>query len=158
MEFEMNRETIEQKIAEASDGLLSSVELEALEEELKSWPELQQDYYDIVNLPEIETVFPAGTVEQHSDQINHLLGMLEKQNHNNEHFTELSLHIFKKYALAASILIIAGSSALFMSNDSVELQNSASAEQLFTYQAEGEAIDNYMVQMDNLLLDGNSDE
>jgi hypothetical protein len=155
----MNREELEQKIAEASDGVLTAAEIAELEFELKKWPELQQDYQAIMSLPNFEKVFPLKATKEHSEQIDNILGIIKSKYHKNEQFTELSLYIFKKYALAASILILAGSSALLISNESaVNTQGSSSSDELFTYEAESSASDNYMIQIDNLLLDENSDE
>lgn len=155
----MNREELKQKIAEASDGGLTAAETAELEFELKKWPELQQDYQAIMRLPNFEKAFPVKATKEHSDQIDNILGIIKSKDHKNEQFTELSLYIFKKYALAASILILAGSSALLISNESaVNTQGSSSSDELFTYEAEGAASDNYMIQIDNLLLDENSDE
>jgi len=155
----MNREELERKIAEASEDRLSPAEITALENELIKWPELQKDYLAIMSLPDIGQAYPVAEGRHHSQQIDHLLGLITKQNRENDQFTELSLHLFKKYALAASILIIAGSSALFMSDaPDGNTQESLAVDELFTYQAESTASDNYMVQIDNLLLDENSDE
>lgn len=155
----MNKDELERKIAEASDGGLTPAEVADLENELLNWPELQRDYKAIMRLPDFDQAYPVANVNQHSYQIDQLVGLIDKQNRENEQFTELSLHIFKKYALAASILIIAGSSALFMLDDTaVYMQDSPTFDELFIYQEEGTASDNYMVQIDNLLLDENSDE
>jgi len=155
----MNRDELERKIAEASDGGLSPAELANLENELRNWPDLQQDYISIMSLPEVDQAYPVAGVKHHAGQIEQLLGLINKQNRENEQFTHLSLHLFKRYALAASILIIAGSSAMFMSeNATSNTENSAAIDQLFMYQTEGTASDNYLVQIDNLLLDENSDE
>src|SRR6056297_1120872 len=155
----MKREELERKIAEASEGALAPDEVAALENELKNWPGLNKDYLAIMSIPNIEQAYPVAEVMHHSGQIDHLLNLIGKQNRENAPFTELSLHLFKKYALAASILIIAGSSALFMSDaPDGNTQESLAVDELFTYQAESTASDNYMVQIDNLLLDENSDE
>lgn len=155
----MKRKEIEQKIAEASDGGLSSAEIDALEAELKKWPELQRDYRMIMALPNIEQAFPAKPATGHSAQIDNILGQIKNRYHKNEQFTELSLYIFKKYALAASILILAGSSALLTLNDSaLNTQENDLTDEVMMYQAENAASDNYLLQIDNLLLDENSDE
>jgi len=155
----MKREELERKIAEASEGALAPDEVAALENELKNWPGLNKDYLAIMSIPDIEQAYPVAEVRHHSGQIDHLLSLIGKQNRENAPFTDLSLHLFKKYALAASILIIAGSSALVMSADpAANTQGSSAADELFTYQTESTVSDNYMVQIDNLLLDENSDE
>lgn len=155
----MNREELERKITEASDKELSPDEVADLELELKSWPKLQKDYYRIMKLPDIEAAFPIKAAEDHAANIDEIMGLIRYENVGNEPFTVLSLQLFKKYALAASILIIAGSSALFMKdNTAVNSQDFTEIGELYTIQTEATAIDNYMVEIDNLLLNENSDE
>jgi hypothetical protein len=155
----MNRDELERKIAEASDGDLAPAALAELEKELANWPDLKQDFAAIMNLADLQQAYPVEDKVQFSSQINAIQRQIRELNHPKEEFSELSLHIFKKYALAASILIIAGSSALFLSDNAmVNTTEAAAAEEVFVYQTEGAASDNYMLQIENLLLDQNSDE
>lgn len=155
----MKRDELERKIAEASDGELTPAEIVALEQELESWPDLQKDYAALASLPDFHQAYPIENKRKFSTQIHEIYRKIGEQNQKNDHFSELSLLIFKKYALAASILIMAGSSALFLS-DAARLnpQDSVATDEFVLYQIEGSASDNYMVEIDNLLLDGNSDE
>jgi len=155
----MNRDELERKIAEASEGELTAADLAELENELIKWPDLKQDFEAIMNLPDIGRAYPVAEIQKFSSQIDTIRRQIREQDHTKDHFSEFSLFIFKKYALAASILIVAGSSALFFSDDSfVNSQETVPAEELFVYQAEAAASEDYMVQIDNLLFDENSDE
>lgn len=155
----MNRDELEIKIAEASEGELTAADLAELENELIKWPDLKQDFEAIMHLPEIDRAYPVAEIKHFSLQIDAIRRQIHEQDHEKEHFSEFSLFIFKKYALAASILIVVGSSALFFSDDSfVNSQETVPAEELFAYQAEAAASEEYMVQIDNLLFDENSDE
>lgn len=155
----MNRDELERKIVEASEGELTLNELADLEKELTNWPELKRDYTAIRNLPDLNRAYPVADKKQFSSQIDAVLLKVHEQNRGKEEFTELSLHIFKKYALAASILIIAGSSAMFLSDNSAAvMQETPMGQELFAYQNEAAASDNYMMQIDNLLLGENDDE
>lgn len=102
----MTRKELENRINAAADGLLSSAEQVVLEQELERYPDLLQDYRDVMSLPDLSGIY--GSVEDYRDtaQVRTIRELLIEH----EPFSMASIFWFRKVALAASLLILAVSS------------------------------------------------
>jgi hypothetical protein len=116
----MTREKLETKIIDAADGLLSEKELHRLEGELRNHPDLLEDYRSIMSIPDMTGIY--GTTGSHRNDISvHRILKKIEQEELAASFDTLSVTWFKKYALAASLLILAVSSLFYFTQP--ELMN-----------------------------------
>lgn len=96
----MKREILEQKITDALDGNLSSRQLKELEENLQQYPDLLLEYHRLSHdsaISELGSAIPE--VKPHMEQLMKLRSHLE------DPFYSTAVVMFKRYFLAASILI-----------------------------------------------------
>lgn len=102
----MTRKELENRINDAADGLLSSAEQVVLEQELELYPDLLQDYRDVMSLPDLSGIY--GSAEDYRDaaQVRTIRELLIEH----EPFSMASIFWFRKVALAASLLILGVSS------------------------------------------------
>lgn len=102
----LTRDEFENRINDAADGLLSETELASLQHQLQRYPDLLQDYREIMALPDLSGIY--GTAEEYREpsRIRTIREMLIEE----EPFSAASLFWFRKVALAASLLILAASS------------------------------------------------
>lgn len=112
---------LELEILRASDGELTSDEREELKKKLKQKPELEKVYHDLKNLPDFSKAYDrhmlSGT--KMDSRINQLFEAIESEDrkHSPKSFENLSIHLFKRYALAASILFLAVTSGFYFSQN-----------------------------------------
>ena len=104
----MRREELEIRINEAADGLLSDDELLKLEQELEAFPDLMEDYRNILSIPDISGIYGSAEDHRNPSQIRAVREMLIEADE--ESFSIAAIFWFKKAALAASLLILAASS------------------------------------------------
>lgn len=145
----MNKEELERKIVDASDGLLNEKELLALEVRLKEHPELYRDYKFVMALPDMEELYPKKpAVDFYSEieSVRHKLSGLENLQHS---FEEISITWFQKYALAASLLIFALTSLYSVSQTGFDEADDEMIEELF-YPVEESAVDDYQWYLEEL--------
>lgn len=145
----MNKEELERKIVDASDGLLNEEELLALEVRLQDHPELYRDYISVMALPDMEELYPKKpAVEFYSEieSVRHKLSGLEKLR---QSFEEISIDWFQKYALAASLLIFALTSIYSFSQTGFDETDDVMIEELF-YPVEESAADDYQWYLEEL--------
>ncbi|PWN06343.1 hypothetical protein [Rhodohalobacter mucosus] len=102
----MKRNELENRINDAADGLLTDAERVVLERELEQYPDLMQDYRDIMALPDISGIY--GTEDEHRDASS--IRSIRERLIEHEPFSMASVFWFKKFALAASLLILTASS------------------------------------------------
>lgn len=102
----MTREKLEIRINDAADGLLSESELTTLERELQAWPGLLQDYHDIISLPEFSGIYGSEEEYRLPGEIRKIRELFIEE----ETFAAATVFWFKRYVLAASLLILAVSS------------------------------------------------
>lgn len=102
----MTRKELENRINDAADGLLSNAEQVVLEQELELYPDLMQDYRDIVSMPDISGIYGSAEEHRNAAQIRTIRELFIE----NEPFSLASIFWFKKVALAASLLILGVSS------------------------------------------------
>lgn len=146
----MDKEELERKIVEASDGLLNEKELHALEVQLKEYPELYRDYRSVMALPDMEELYPKKqAVDFYSEieSLRHKLSGLKNLQHS---FEEISIIWFQKYALAASLLIFALTSLYSVSQTGLDEADDVMIEELF-YPVEESAADDYQWYLEELI-------
>lgn len=102
----MTREELEIRINEAADSLLTETELTALEKELNAFPDLLQDYHNIMALPDFSGIYGSKEDFRLSGNIRTIRELLIED----DTFATAAIFWFKRYALAASLLILAVSS------------------------------------------------
>ncbi|MEX1136328.1 MAG: hypothetical protein WEB89_05470 [Balneolales bacterium] len=102
------REDLERKINDAADGLLSVPEIGRLEEELMFFPDLHQDYLDIMELPDLSAIYEQGRGRFQNDfHVVRTRQRVRKEWSQTGSFEAVTVAWFRKYALAASFLIFA---------------------------------------------------
>lgn len=103
----MNRTELEAKIIDASDGTLNRNEHRRLEKELAKHPDLLADYHAIMQLPDISRAFPAdeNKIETGIKAVQETIAL--QATREEASFYDISFSWFRKYALAASVLIVA---------------------------------------------------
>lgn len=119
--YDMNkykiRQKLEHEIIRAADGELSATEIQELELKLEAYPELKQDYINITELPDLSGIysqnhFESSEVKSGVSQILNRIKILEQSRNG---FADVSVHWFKRYALAASVLFLALTSGFYFS-------------------------------------------
>ncbi|MCC5940746.1 MAG: hypothetical protein JJU37_04325 [Balneolaceae bacterium] len=107
----LKRIQLERKIADAADGQLSEEELEGLKTELQPYPDLMQDFEEMMGLPDLTNLFgevaDAGRFHHQIESIHREIIGFETTH---QSFEEVTIYWFKRYAVAASIAILALSS------------------------------------------------
>ncbi len=114
-------ERLEIRINDAADGLLNRQEIADLEKDLQAHPDLLQDYHSIMGLPDFTNVYGELKEHQNKNQISLILkkiGLLERDKPAMD-FENITVLWFKKYALAASFLILAITSVFNLSQPDV---------------------------------------
>lgn len=110
-------ERLEIRINDAADGLLNPQEIADLENDLKTHPDLLKDYHSIMGMPDFSTVYGELREHQSKSQISLILkkiGLIEYRK-SALSFENITVLWFKKYALAASFLILAVTSVFNLS-------------------------------------------
>ncbi|TVR33611.1 MAG: hypothetical protein EA390_03860 [Balneolaceae bacterium] len=144
----MKREDIEAKIVDAADGRLSEKERLELEEQLRANPGLLQSYHDIMNLPDISSAYRGLMADRNDVRIHGILKDLEETDSKKGavEFEDAALFWFRKYALAASLLILAGTSLFYVTQNGVMNGDPAFDEIFYSY--EESYADNYVLYLD----------
>jgi len=152
----MKRTELEIRITDASDGILAPEELRQLEADLQAYPDLLADYHAIMKLPDIEPVYPKPNIAVFAARIAEIRNQIsenEELSTNSPVFYELSLVWFKRYALAASLMVVALTSVFSLLQPGPEyLDSTVMMDELF-YPAEESAADVYVTYLDEFTLD-----
>ncbi|MEX0928141.1 MAG: hypothetical protein WD266_03350 [Balneolales bacterium] len=97
------RTELEGKISDAADGQLDVAGIGRLEHDLQHFPDLQQDYRDIMDMPDIRAAYTANPASYGNDlRMRRTLQLITSAS-----FEIQTVSWFKKYALAASFVIFA---------------------------------------------------
>ncbi len=140
---------LEHQIARAADGELNRQELERLKRDLNMHPDLERLYHQIVALPDLSEAYPGVTGTRHSSQIDRLLKQIDLSELPQPLFLDTAIVWFRKYALAASILIMAVTSIFYINRDDTSASADVSINELFYGQDEPEA-ETYVLYLDEL--------
>lgn len=142
----MTPEELERIITDAADGLLSRAELKELEKALEAYPGLMQDYQDITNLPDFNQAFERVESYQNHQQVGRILDSI-RQIDEKITFYNTTVVWFKKYALAASLLIFAMTSVFYFTQP--EILNGDISFEEFYYPEEVSASEDYASYLDD---------
>ena len=148
----MNREELERLIVDASDGVLSSHEIQRLEKELLNHSDLYEDYQAIMNLPDVLALYQADlNADRHQSSIQKIQMAIRDLPSGTESFEIITLNWFRRYALAASIAIFAVTSvfSLVQSQDE-QVDSEEVVEELFYPVDENSLAENYVLYFEDL--------
>ncbi|MDZ7757615.1 hypothetical protein [Rhodohalobacter sp.] len=141
---------LEMEIFRASENELTAGEREELEKKLKQHPELEKVYYDLIHLPDISKAYDHHMLsgKKMDRRVNQLLNTIEKLEPSPKSFENLSLHYFKRYALAASVLFLALTSGFYFSQN-VPAESDLTVEELL-YPMEESETETYVYYLEQL--------
>lgn len=138
---------LEIRINDAADGLLNRQEIADLEKELQAHPDLLKDYHSIMGLPDFSTIYGELQEYQNKNQVSLILkkiGLIDSSKPA-MNFENITVLWFKKYALAASFLILAVTSVFNLSQQGIA-DTDIALEELF-YPESDEASDEYVTYL-----------
>lgn len=142
----MSPDELEVIINEAADGLLNKDELKNLEKALEAYPGLMQDYRGIMNLPDFNRAYGSLESFQNHRQVERILDGLDQIDEKTT-FYNTTVVWFKKYALAASLLIFAITSVFYFTQP--EILNGDISFEEFYYPEEVSASEDYASYLDD---------
>lgn len=105
---------LEIRINDAADGLLSETEVLKLEQDLKPHPDLLKQYHQIMALPDLSGVYGELSTYRNDRHVYQILNEI-RENEQNNLFEHITMLFFKKYAFAASIIVLAITSIIYIS-------------------------------------------
>lgn len=143
------RKELEMEINRAADDDLSKDEIADLEQRLRAFPDLLESYNEIMALPDFSSLYgESDTVTSaHKSGIQKLLIKIDEMDEVKS-FAETSIFWFKRYALAASIAIVAIVSGFYL-NFEVAMDNEIAMEQLL-YPYNGADSETYVTYLEEL--------
>jgi hypothetical protein len=144
--YNMTPDELEIFINDAADGLLNKAELKNLEKALEAYPGLMQDYRDIMNLPDFNQAYGSVEAYQNHQQVERILDGLNQIDEKTT-FYNTTVVWFKKYALAASLLIFAMTSVFYFTQP--EILNGDISFEEFYYPDEAIASEDYATYLDD---------
>ena len=149
-----NREELERLIVDASDGLLNSNEVENLEKKLQNYPDLYRDYKSIMNLPDLGNIYQAEMdVDHHQPAIHKIKRGIRDLSYSHESFEIITLNWFRRYALAASLVIFAVTSIFTLQQHHEQLDGTDGEEMVeeYFYPVEDYSVaDSYILNLEEL--------
>ncbi len=145
-----NLSKLESEILRASENELTDRERKELEKKLEQNPELKKVYKEITNMPDLSKAYDYNLLsgKEIDGRVDHLLGIIEQEESNSKSFANLSIHLFKRYALAASIIFLALTSSFYFSY-SVNPDNDFLVEELL-YPIEESDTETYVYYLEQL--------
>lgn len=149
--MELKRLQLERKIIDAADGALTAEEIRQLKAELQDYPDLLSDFHDIMKQPDLSALY--GSADEKSNfknQISNIQQAINQYEFQNKSFEEVSLIWFRKYAIAASIAVLAVTSVFRIESVSEHQTDSEYLiSEIFYPNLESEA-DDYMIYLEEL--------
>lgn len=149
--MELKRLQLERKIIDAADGALTAEEMRQLKSELQDYPDLLSDFHDIMKQPDLSALY--GSADEKSNfknQISNIQQAINLYEFQNKSFEEVSLIWFRKYAIAASIAVLAVTSVFRIESVSEHQTDSEYLiSEIFYPNLESEA-DDYMIYLEEL--------
>lgn len=147
--YSMKREELENRINDAADGLLTEAELNGLELALQSYPDLKSQYKEIMALPDLSNLYGNTHSYRNDVTLARIFESIEQEETTKLSFEHITIDLFRKYALAASLLILAGISIFSVSNSNYLSDEMALEEVL--YPEEQSNADEYVLYLDNVI-------
>ncbi|MEX0944518.1 MAG: hypothetical protein WDZ38_02520 [Balneolaceae bacterium] len=111
-------EELENLINDAADGLLGESQVEKLEQDLQAHPELLNDYREIMDMPDLTGAYGDLNAYRNDFRVHNILEEI-RQSDQLGSFDNITMMLFKRYALAASILILALTSVFYMAQPDI---------------------------------------
>lgn len=108
------QDDLEIRINDAADGLLSESDVQKLEQDLQSHPDLLKQYHEIMALPDLNGVYGELGSYRNDIRVNKILNKISEDEQTTS-FENITMNFFRKYALAASILVLAITSIFYIS-------------------------------------------
>lgn len=143
----MIQEELQNRITDAADGMLSREEIIKLEAELQNHPGLEEDYKIIMNLPELSVAYGTEMNFRNDKKAHQLLNKISQIAAQKQSFEKLSLMLFKRYALAASLLILTGATIFNLTQNNY-LNDEMAFDELI-YPEETSIAEEYVLFLDN---------
>lgn len=148
----MKREKLERLIVDASDGVLTTSEIEALKKELRNHPDLAQDYQAIMKLPDLSNLYQADVAtESHHSSIRSIKQSIRDLSYVPDSFEIISLNWFRRYALAASLAIFAVTSLFsFITLGEEPIDSDEVVQEMFYPVDENSIAETYVLYLEDL--------
>lgn len=114
-------ELLETRINDAADGLLNQQEIADLEKALQDHPDLLHDYKEIMSLPDFSVAYGGLQENPHAESVSTILKKIERIEGQKSvtNFDNITILWFKKYAIAASFMILAVTSVFNLSQSQI---------------------------------------
>jgi len=149
---ERRREELERSINDAADGLLSALDIKKLEEDLAHFPDLYRDYRDIMGLPPLSKAYGAGPEGFRNDlHVHRIRQQMEQEWEQTGSFEEIAITWFKKYALAAALLIFGFTSLAYLFLPQMNIGQEDMTVQELLYPYEESYAEAYVLYLDELI-------
>lgn len=141
---------LEMEILRASENELTAGEREELEKSLTQHPELEKVYHDLTHLPDISKAYDRNMLSGNrmDRRVDQLLDTIQKLEPPSKSFENLSIHYFKRYALAASLLFLALTSGFYFSQN-ISAESDITVEELLYPMEESES-ETYVYYLEQL--------
>lgn len=141
---------LEMEILRASENELTAGEREELEKRLTQHPELEKVYHDLTHLPDISKAYDRKMLSGNrmDRRVDQLLDTIQKLEPPSKSFENLSIHYFKRYALAASLLFLALTSGFYFSQN-ISAESDITVEELLYPMEESES-ETYVYYLEQL--------
>lgn len=147
----MNREELERRIVDASDGVLNTSEIKKLENELENHPDLYEDYLAIMRLPDFSHLYQVNLKNGYQSSIRKIKQDIRDLSYVPDSFEVISLNWFRRYALAASLAIFAITSMFtFIQQRDVQVDRDEVVDELFYPLDESSVAENYVLYLEDL--------
>ncbi len=145
------RRILEREINRAAEGEYHEKEISDLKERLADYPDLLNSFSEIMDLPDLQTAYSTirpnkGEMER---RVNRVLSAIDSLERPTVLFGDIAITWFKRYALVASVLMVAVSSGLYFSQ-SVQPNSDVTLEELL-YPSEGEEAETYVLYLEQLI-------
>lgn len=139
------QDDLEIRINDAADGLLNEADMQKLEQDLKSHPDLLKQYHEIMALPDLSGVYGELNSYRNDIRVHHILTEISEAEQTTS-FEHISMSFFRKYALAASILVLAITSIFYISIPEISANGEITFEELL-YPAEEPVGEDYITYL-----------
>ena len=142
---------LERKIIDATEGLLSDEQISLLKDELSRYPDLQADFFAMMN----QTLSPdlygeTGESKRYQSQIANILGEISELDKTRDDFAEVTIHWFRRYAIAASVAVLVLSSIFNLSVGSDTYYNEEFIISDLLYPDQPGDADDYLIYLDEI--------
>ena len=143
---------LEMEILRASENELTAGERDQLEKKLAQYPKLEKVYHNLTQMPDISKAYDRTMLssKKMDSKVSQLLEAIESEDHEHspKSFENLSIHYFKRYALAASLLFLALTSGFYFSQNGLA-ENELTVEELLYPMEESES-ETYVYYLEQL--------